>query len=179
MEAGTFAESPRGTGLAAVLIRTSEERMPALFTQDQVLVSETGPECLCQVGDITRTQEVRPRILVVEDDDDVRQLLGIALTSEGYAVSQAASAEEGLDRLREMPFELVLTDYALPRHSGAWMLEQALREGMVTPAAALVITAHPKPVGVDEFSVVRKPIDLDAFLDQVHAIIENRRLAGL
>lgn len=115
-----------------------------------------------------------PHILVVEDDDDVRQLLAIALGGEGYDVDVAASAEEGLEHLTHKLFHLILTDYALPRRNGAWMLEEAQKRGCLGATPALVLTAHPRPVGIEPYPVVQKPIDLDLFLQQVRGIITNQ-----
>src|SRR5688500_20349136 len=65
------------------------------------------------------------RILVVEDQDDVRRMLVTALEMEGHVVQEAASAAEGLRRLQQSRFHLVLSDYAMPGGTGTWMLHEA------------------------------------------------------
>ena len=58
---------------------------------------------------------VRPFILLVEDDDDTRELMVTLLGMSGFQTLPCRTAEEGLEQLRESPFDLVLTDYCLPR----------------------------------------------------------------
>ena len=75
-------------------------------------------------------QLAQPAILVVEDDRDIREMLTMLLDMAGFHVQACESAECGLNALREATFDLVLTDYALPRQSGLWLLERAEAEGL-------------------------------------------------
>ena len=104
------------------------------------------------------------RILLVEDDEDTRQLLAVALTAQGYDLAQSGTAEEGLARLRSQRFDLVLTDYDLPGKTGAAMLREAHAGGLLEDATTLIVTAHPDPEGVDEATLVRKPLDLALYI---------------
>jgi two-component system chemotaxis response regulator CheY len=113
------------------------------------------------------------RILLVEDDEDTRQLLAVALEGQAYAVEQAADAEKGLKALRAGRFDLVLTDYDLPGKTGAAMLREAQAAALLGGAATLVVTAHPDPEGVEETPLVRKPLDLGKFLLQVRSIFDS------
>lgn len=114
-----------------------------------------------------------PRVLVVEDQDDVRLMLLTVLQMEGYLVEEASNAVQGLKALAAHPFDLVLTDYAMPGGTGTWMLQEAAREGRLEGTPALVVTAHPELVRPGaQFTVVSKPIDLDRFLDQVRRILK-------
>ena len=115
----------------------------------------------------------RRRILLVEDDEDTRQLLAVALEAQAYQVSQAGDAEGGLRALRAGHFDMILTDYDLPGKTGAAMLREANVLRLVDGAATLVVTAHPDPEGVDETTLVRKPLDLEKFLHQVRRIFES------
>jgi DNA-binding NtrC family response regulator len=115
-----------------------------------------------------------PRILLVEDDEDTRQLLAVALEAQAYAVVQAGDAREGLGALRKGRFDMILTDYDLPGQTGAAMLREAHAAGLVDGAATLVVTAHPDPEGVDETTLIRKPLDLEKFLLQVRRIFESK-----
>jgi DNA-binding NtrC family response regulator len=117
------------------------------------------------------TPHVPARILVVEDQEDVRQMLTLALEFEGHRVDGAANAHEGLKRLREARYNLVLSDYAMPGGSGAWMLQEATRLGLLTNTAAVIVTAHPHVRDVANVPVIGKPLDLDRFLEQVRSIL--------
>src|SRR5437667_11913011 len=84
----------------------------------------------------------RGRILVVEDNDDVRQMMAVALQSQGHIVEEAADAGQALDRLRAGRFDVVLADYELPDQTGATMLSEASQSGVIGRATALIVTAH-------------------------------------
>jgi CheY-like chemotaxis protein len=120
----------------------------------------------------------RRRILLVEDDEDTRQLLAVALEAQSYEVSQAGDAEEGLKALGRGHFDMILTDYDLPGKTGAAMLREANARRLVDGAATLVVTAHPDPEGVKETTLVRKPLDLEKFLHQVRRIFDSMPMAA-
>lgn len=111
------------------------------------------------------------RILVVEDQDDVRRMLVTALEIDGHRVDEAASAHDGLQRMQQARYNLVLSDYAMPGGTGTWMLLEATRQGLLEHTAAMIITAHPDVAGLADVEVVSKPLDLDKFLEQVHRLL--------
>jgi len=114
-------------------------------------------------------------ILLVEDDRDVREMLSTMLEMEGFAVVACDCAEPALDALREQEFDLVLTDYALPRHSGAWLLRTAEAEGLLQGTPALIVTAHPQIEGEQAYEVIRKPFDLDQLVERVRLRLESEK----
>lgn len=114
------------------------------------------------------------RILVVEDQDDVRRLLVTALEIEGYAVDEASNARDGLKSLQQARYNLVLSDYAMPGGTGTWMLHEATRQGLLEGTLALIVTAHPEARELSQVDVVQKPLDLDRFLEQVRRVLGDR-----
>lgn len=114
-----------------------------------------------------------PRILLVDDHDDTRRFLLLALELEGYDIVGVPTAEEALRLLEEGGFDLLLSDYCLPGHSGGWLLEQATRRRLIAAERALVLTAHPGPDGVDDFQLLRKPFELDALLTTIRDVLET------
>jgi len=126
------------------------------------------------VADTSASNECgRARILVVEDQEDVRGLLVTALEIEGHDVDEASNAREGLQRLQSGHYDLVLSDYAMPGGTGAWMLYEAEREGLLSSTASIIVTAHPDARDLSNHYVIAKPIDLDVFLDQVRRVLRN------
>lgn len=111
------------------------------------------------------------RILVVEDQADVRMMLVTALRMEGYSVDQAADAHDGLERLGAGRYHLVLSDYAMPGGTGTWMLEEAARTGRLGDTPALILTAHAGVADLADVEVVPKPLDFDRFLEQVRQVL--------
>src|SRR5216110_2673919 len=63
-------------------------------------------------------------ILVVDDESEIREGLELLLTSEGYGVSSAGTAESGLAKLEERPFDLLLLDVSLPDRNGIDLLRE-------------------------------------------------------
>jgi two-component system response regulator GlrR len=114
------------------------------------------------------------RILIVEDQDDVRRMLVTALEIEGHRVAEASNAADGLKQLQASRFDLVLSDYAMPGGTGTWMLHEASRQGLMDRTVALIVTAHPDVGDLAEVEVISKPLDLDFFLDQVRRILAGR-----
>jgi CheY-like chemotaxis protein len=116
----------------------------------------------------------RARILIVEDNDDVRQMMAVALQTHGYAVAEAADAAEALRHLGSGGFAVVLTDYELPDKTGATMLREAAAAGLLGSATALIVTAHTAPEDVQGFDVIYKPINLDHLMAQVKGALQSR-----
>jgi CheY-like chemotaxis protein len=110
------------------------------------------------------------RILLVEDSEDTRTLLALALGNDGWQVEQAADAFEGADRLRRERYDLLIADYDLPGRTGAEMIQEAFDAGVLADTRTVVITAHPEPHGVGNLDVFRKPLDLPAFLEQMRRL---------
>lgn len=106
-------------------------------------------------------------ILVVDDDEDARELMRTILTYCGALVNVARSARDGLAAIRELLPDVIVCDIAMPQHDGYWFL-QTLR---ALPAAAggampvVAITAFGEVHGPDRTLAagfqahVRKPID--------------------
>jgi len=112
------------------------------------------------------------RILLVEDDDDVRLLLALVLKRAGYEVNATADADQALQALHRGRHDLILTDYCLPRKDGLQFVAEARSEGMLGGAPVILCTAFP-PNRLSGVTVVEKPIDLDALLQQIRAILKR------
>lgn len=115
----------------------------------------------------------QPAILLVEDDRDIRDMMATLLDMAGFTVNACESAECGLNALREGDFDLILTDYALPRRSGLWLLEHAEAEGLINGIPVLIVTAHPHVEGADGYEVIHKPFDLDELVERVRYRVEG------
>jgi circadian clock protein KaiB len=108
-----------------------------------------------------------PSILVVDEDDDNREMIAVALESSGYVVDRAVSAADALERLRAKRYSLVVGHYGLPDKTAAAMLKEAKAEGLLQETGALIITGEPEPVGIEGMDLIRKPLDIARLLRQV------------
>jgi len=98
-------------------------------------------------------------------------MMVVALQTQGYSVAEAADAEEALRHLQGGSFDVVLSDYELPDKTGATMLKEASRVGLLGNATALIVTAHTQPDDADGFEVIPKPINLDRLMSQVRRVL--------
>jgi DNA-binding response OmpR family regulator len=112
-------------------------------------------------------------ILVVEDDRDIRDMIATLLDMAGFNVVACDNAECGLNALREQQFDLLLTDYSLPRHSGLWLLQNAEAEGLIHGTPVLIVTAHPGVEGAGAYEVIQKPFDLDDLIERIRFRLEG------
>ena len=117
----------------------------------------------------------RARILVVDDNDDSRQLMAMLLAAEGYDVDQAPSALSALRCLQAHRYALVITDYHMPDHTGLWLLQQAQQRQLLGGAVTMVVTAdYDAAELMHDPSVVRKPVDFKRFLAQLRVMLAPR-----
>jgi CheY-like chemotaxis protein len=119
-------------------------------------------------------------ILVVEDDDDIREVLREVLQDEGYAVRTAANGRAGLDSLgsEERP-GLILLDLMMPVMSG-WDFLAALRENpSLRSIPVLVVSAWGEQASRSGASgVLDKPLDLDRLMTEIAQCFDRSEHAG-
>jgi DNA-binding NtrC family response regulator len=102
------------------------------------------------------------QILVVDDDPQIRETLGLLLEDEGREVTSCGSAEAALQHLDETAFDVILTDVRLPRMSG---IELAARVHATHPETWIVLSSGgsiERPPGDRRLRVLAKPFTLDA-----------------
>src|SRR5260370_3254785 len=90
--------------------------------------------------DVSSDAASRGHILVIDDEPDIRESLEILLSAEGYRVDLAPNATEGLKRLENSTFDLVLLDLMMPDKSGMQVLEEIRGRDRETPI--FLITAY-------------------------------------
>ena len=117
-----------------------------------------------------------PRVLVVDDEVQIRRFLDISLRAQGYAVSQAANGAEGLQRLAEDGADLVVLDIGLPDMEGHDVLAE-LRQWSQVPVIMLSVRAGEAEKvraldnGANDY--VTKPFGIQEFLARVRALLRQ------
>ena len=119
------------------------------------------------------------RVLVVDDDDVIRQLITVNLELEGFEVATAVDGQDCLDRVKEVQPDVVTLDIMMPRLDG-WETASRLRADPDTAGIKVVLLSaraqeadleRGSRIGVDAY--LTKPFDPDELIEVV------RRLAGL
>ena len=85
---------------------------------------------------------VRKRVLVVEDNADVRELLSELLGAHGYAVNGAATGAEGIANALKSPPDLILVDLCLPDNDGLSVARTLLSDAALAGVPVLTISAY-------------------------------------
>lgn len=129
---------------------------------------------------------MKPKILLLDDDVAIRQMLGRVLTREGYLVIPAATGQEALELSAAAELDLLLLDLNLPGQSGWDIFERLTAEDPLLPI--IIITARANQLfpalGAGAGALMEKPLDLPRLLqiirDLLNEPVEARlaRLAG-
>ena len=77
------------------------------------------------------------KILIVEDDDFIRELYVMYLVDEGYAIVEARNGQEGVDKFKSEFFDLVLLDILLPKKDGIEVLREIKEHNSKVPIVML------------------------------------------
>ncbi len=118
-------------------------------------------------------------VLVVDDEDVMRDVLESLLIDEGYQVEMARTGEEGLDKFQHKPFDVVLLDVSMPGIGGLRTLEELLKLDPET--VVIMITAYATfDTAISAwqrgaFNCVRKPFDNREILGIIAAGVRRRR----
>ena len=118
-----------------------------------------------------------PKILLVEDDESVRQAIADLLSSEAEVIT-AADGEECLDKLESTEFDAVLLDILLPKKSGISVLREIREKYPNTPVAVItgytnLVEQEIREIGVDW--IISKPFDYEELKSAVLNLLARRR----
>jgi len=122
-------------------------------------------------------KEVRPaRILVIDDEESVRDILSRMLGVKGHQVVVASDGEEGIERFKNEPFDLVFTDLGMPKVSG-WEVGMAVKE-MNPKIPVIMITGWGMELNREKLSesgidlIVSKPFLFEQVIELVSEAME-------
>lgn len=114
-------------------------------------------------------------VMIVDDDDDVRDLIALVIEGEGYPTLTARDGVEALDLLRAGATpRLILLDLRMPRMNGAEFLEALHANPRRKTIPVVVMTGD--PVGIREVArsgatrCLRKPLDFDQIVESIHQL---------
>lgn len=115
-----------------------------------------------------------PRVLIVEDDPQLLEMLNTLLEEEGYVVDPAADGQRGLHLGLTRRYDVLLLDRGLPVLDGLDLLTRLRRRGVVTPTLVLSALGNPadRVTGLDAGAedYLPKPFDVDELLARLRAL---------
>jgi signal transduction histidine kinase/DNA-binding response OmpR family regulator len=169
-----FSEPRKGSRFVVRLPRYNGSRAAASLAE-----SASGSE-----PEVEPTTD-RPRLLIIEDEADLRGYLTKLFTKDGYAVEAVGNAETALTSLADNPPDMVITDVMLPGQSGLDMLTALRLDEEIARLPVVVLTARADAgsavaafaAGADDFVV--KPFNSAELLARVRAHYEMNQLRDL
>ena len=114
-------------------------------------------------------------ILLVEDDESLRKFLALALTRAGHEVIDYGAGQEAWSKLRENPFDLLLTDIVMPGMDGIELAKRAAEKNaamkimFITGFAAVAL--HPASNAPNQAKVLSKPFHLREIVAEVERMM--------
>ena len=121
------------------------------------------------------------RILVVDDEQIIRESISFILRKEGYEVTEAANGKEGYEKLVSESFDLVITDLEMPEMKGIELLDRAMQ---VNPGCLVVIiTAYGSldtaiaalRKGASDY--ILKPLEFEELLVKIGRLLEHKKMS--
>jgi CheY-like chemotaxis protein len=154
--------------------------------RDKILLEETGlrkrpPEQGVPAPPLE--EEKRPRILLVEDDEDTQKLIIRILENASYDVIPAMDGIDALMRLGQKDFDLILSDITMPNLDGFKLIEMVHQKGIVAPIIFLTgsTSEQDETRGLELGAVdyMRKPIRKELLLPRVSNALKRGQKRGI
>lgn len=125
-------------------------------------------------------QQEKMRVLVVDDDPDVRDAIATLLVDQGYAVSAAANGAEALDQLAGTQHpDVIVLDLMMPTTDGYELRARQRADARIAHIPVIAMTASVQLESrLDELQVeflLRKPFDLDVLVSMIESTTARRR----
>ena len=122
----------------------------------------------------------KPKILVVEDEGEIRKIMISFLVSHGFACVPACSGTEAIETLKKQEFVLVISDVNMPEGDGLWLLEKARKQGYLLPFILMSgdirsdFSERAKNLGAS--ALLPKPMRGVAVLEVIEAVLKRKIL---
>ncbi len=121
-----------------------------------------------------------PRILLVDDDKNIRETLGLVLRKEGYDVVVVSSSKEAIEENKKSQFTLLITDLKLPDIDGVQLISAVRKTNPET--LAIIITAHAglesaiRAIRLGAYDYIQKPFKMEEILLTVKRALQHAEL---
>jgi DNA-binding response OmpR family regulator len=123
------------------------------------------------------------RILVLDDDDDIREIYVVVLIQSGYEVDAAANGQAGWEALHARPYDLLITDNEMPGLNGLELVNKICTSGMTLPIIFASGSLSPWEVqmhaSVHIAAALPKPFTPDELVKTVQRVLCGKDVADL
>jgi PleD family two-component response regulator len=123
----------------------------------------------------------KPRILIADDDPQMRRLVRSILERDGYEVTEAADGLDALDQVETKPFDLMVLDVDMPRLDGLGVLEELRARVATSGVPVIVLTARTDDtesrvldLGAQDF--LTKPVQAQSLQARVKAVLRRAKM---
>jgi len=130
--------------------------------------------------EVPKKEVISARILVIDDEDSVRDILSRMLTAKGHQVVAASNGQEGIDQFKSGPFDVVFTDLGMPKISG-WEVGKAVKK--INPAVPVaMITGWGMELNREKMTengidlIISKPFNMEQVTQLVSEAIELKQV---
>ncbi len=132
-------------------------------------------------GSVAPVNALPTRVLVVEDDDVIRELIRLNLELEGFEVFTAVDGQDCLDRAAHIDPHVVTMDVMMPRVDGWTAVERLRADARTRDRPIIMVTARTQEtdhqrgrrVGMDAY--LTKPFDPDVLIDIIRSLVDRGR----
>ncbi|PIQ82574.1 MAG: diguanylate cyclase response regulator [Candidatus Omnitrophica bacterium CG11_big_fil_rev_8_21_14_0_20_64_10] len=125
--------------------------------------------------------ETKPKkkVLVVDDDPDIRDVIRLTLEEEGYEISEAPNGAEGVEQVRQSPPDLILLDFTMPKMDGGQVCQALKKDLLLQHVPIIMLTSRGEVadkvqginVGADDY--MTKPFEPAELLARVQMIVRR------
>jgi CheY-like chemotaxis protein len=122
------------------------------------------------------------RVLVVDDEQDVRDYLRGALVDAGFTVETAVDGLDAMAKVRQRPPDAISLDLVMPHHSGARFYRELQKDARLSKIPVLIVTGHARDdLGGPDFEemtlrgpgvYLEKPVSPDTFVSAIRALLK-------
>jgi PAS domain S-box-containing protein len=168
-----------------VSVLTDAEQGYAMGAVDYVVKPFAEDKLLESIEQALRPQDtdLPHRLLVVDDDADIRRFLEEALTYHGYYVWTASNGIEALEQVQERQINLILLDLKMPGMDGYEVIRRLKGNEATRPIPVIVITASPvdkerdrvRVLGLGASQYVTKPLSIEMLVQEIQTAIAERQ----
>ena len=120
------------------------------------------------------------KILIVDDEPTIRETLSLVLKEEKYECDLAENGAEGLKRVKEKNFDLIITDLKMPEMGGLELMEKV--KTISPKTSVMIITAYAslesaiQALRLGAYDYIIKPLDFDDVILRIKRLMEHREL---